>query len=225
MKKILSIVLVLACVFAMFSCGEAEDIMKKVDSIFNAVAPTKIETTTEESFDGKLTLTSTSVLKTGKVDGFDASTYEYVKQELISIEDGAGDTEKLPFEETRGILEYHDDKGLRVDGGKWDVDGENFAPTAGEMAPKFSAKNAKDVKEDKETNTITFVVPADKTEAVFGKDAAPAADVFVTLTHDGSAVTSIVLTYKVEAEKKNQPDIEVKITVLYSYKAEQINIK
>lgn len=211
--------------FAMFSCGEVEDIMNKVDSIFNAVAPTKIETTTEESFDGKLTLVSTSTLTSGKVDGFAAATYEYVKQELISIEDGAGDTEKLPFEETKGLLEYHDDKGLRVDGGKWDVDGENFAPEAGEMAPKFSKKSVKDVKEDKENNTITFVVPADKTEAVFGKEAAPAADVSVTLTHDGSAVTSIIMTYKIEAEKKNQPDIEVKITVLYSYRAESITIK
>jgi hypothetical protein len=225
MKKILSIILVLACVFAMFSCGEVGDIMNKVDSIFNAVAPTKIVTETTESFDGKLTLVSKSTLKSGKVDGFAAATYEYVNQKLLSVEAGAGDTELLPWEEVSGLLEYHDDKGLRVDGGKWDVDGENFAPTAGEMAPKFSEKNVKDVKEDKANNTITFVVPAAKTAAVFGEDGAPNADVFVTLTHDGAAVTSITLNYKVEAEKKNQPDIEVTVKVLYSYEAEQITIK
>lgn len=225
MKKILALILVLTCGFAMFSCDESGDTMNKVDKIFKAVAPTKIVTETTEVFDGKLTLTSTSTLKSGKVDGFAAATYEYTKQTLRTVEEGAGDTELLPWVETSGLLEYHDDKGLRTDGGKWDIDGENFAPAAGEMGPKFSAKNVKDIKEDKENNTITFTVPAGKAALVFGEDAAPAADVFVTITHDGSAVTSVILSYEIKADKKDHPDVEVTIKVLYSYEAEQITIK
>lgn len=225
MKKILALILILACTFSVVSCGEAGEIVGKVNKVFSAVSPTKIVTETTEVFDGKLTLTSTSTLKVGVVDGFAAATYEFVKQTLRSVEEGAGDTEELPWIETVELREYHDDKGLRVNGGKWDIDGENFAPEAGKFAPKFSEKNLKDIKEDKATNTITFVIPADKTAAVFGEDQAPAADVSVTVTHDGSAVTSMILSYEVKADKKDYPDVAVTIKILYSYEPEQITMK
>jgi len=224
MKKIIALILVLASSFALFSCGEAKDAIKKVNKMYKAMTPTKIVTETTQDI-GSHVLTGEYVITTGTVDGKSASTLYYNYQKLRSVEDGSGKTEEEPWETVTLTKEYHEDKGLRENDGKWDISGEDFAPTVDGIAMKFEAKHVKDVVDDAQNRTITFVVPADKTADVFGDDMAPAADVTVTITHDGAAIMSLTMNYTVPAASKNYPEIVTTIKTVYSYEPQKITIK
>ena len=221
MKKIIAIALIVTCAFALFSCG-SDGTIDNVNKMFKSVAPTKVVTETTEVF-GEVTLTSKSTLLSGKVDGKAAATYEFSNMELRSIEDGSGDFEELPWVVISGLYEYHEDKGVRIDGGKWQDDMYNFAPTAGSNALNLKKKLVNNLEEDAVTKTVKFTVAADNTETVFGEKIK--CDVLVTITHDGSAITSVVLNYTVPASDKDHPDIVTTVKVLYSYDAEKIVIK
>ena len=223
MKKLIAIILVLASSLALFSCGESKDTIKKVNKMYKAILPTKIVTETTQDM-GSQVLTGEYVLTTGTGDGKAVSTLYYNYQKLRSIEDGSGSTEELPWEEITLTKEYHEDKGLRIDGGKWQKDGNDFAPTIDDIALDISAKDVEDVSEDAATKTITFIVPKDNTADVFGEDMAPAADVSVTITHDGAAVMSMTITYTVQSDNKDHPEIVTTIKTVYSYEPQEITI-
>lgn len=222
MKKILAIILVLACSLALFACeDETADTITEINNMYNAFAPSMIVTETTQTF-GNYTLTSSSTLKTGKVDGFDASVYEYSYQRLRSVEDGATAEIVGVIETVTGKWEYHAEKGYRENGGKWD-DGYDFAPEAGAIALKITADTVQDLKNDSENKTITFTVLAANTEAVLGNKID--ADVAVTLTHSGADITGVTLTYTVSnADNADYPEISVVIKAQYSYDSQQITI-
>ncbi len=221
MKKFGAILLVLACVFTMFSCG-SDSTVEKVSKMFNSVAPTKVVAVTTEAL-GDTVLTSSSTFLSGRVGGKAAATYEFTEMRLRDIEEGSGDQEMLPWYEVKGLYEYHEDKGVRIDGGKWQDDMYNFSPTVGSVELNIEKKFIKDAEEDETARTIKFTVLAANTEAVFG--VALECDVAVTVTHDGSAVTGLELNYTVPASGKNHPDIVTCVSVRYSYDVEQIDIK
>ena len=223
MKKIIALILILASTFALFSCGESKNTVKKVNNMYTAIMPTKIVTQTTQDI-GSYVLTGEYVLTTGTIDGFAVSTLYYSYQQLRSVEDGAGTTEELPWEEITVTREYHEDKGLRENGGKWQKDGNDFAPTTDDIALKLNAKYLQDVKEDESTKTISFVVPKDNTKEVFGEDMAPEADVTVVITHDGAAIMSVTLSYTVPGEKKDHPDMVITIKSDYSYEPQEITL-
>lgn len=223
MKKIIAIILAITCAFAMFSCQEEKaDPIETLNAMYKASVPTKVVTDTTEVL-GSITLTGTSTLKTGKIDGKIATTYTYSYQELRSIEDGVDSVEK-PWIEVSGTKEYYEDKGVRVNGGSWDSDEFNFAPAAGSIAINISNENIKDFKEDAATKTVTFTVAADKSAAVFGEENAIAANVSVTITHDGAVITGITLSYTVESTEDEYPDAVVTIKTVYTYDLEEITI-
>lgn len=223
MKKIIALILVLASSFVLFSCNEEKNAIKNVNKMYKAIVPTKIVTETTQDI-GSHVLTGEYVLATGTVDGKDVSTLYYNYQKLRSVKDGAGDTEELPWEDVTLTKEYHEDKGLRENGGKWQIAGDDFAPTIDDIAMQFEAKLLQDIVVDDAKRTVTFVVPKDKTVDIFGEDMAPAADVFVTITHDGGAIMSITMTYTVPAESKGYPDIVTTIKTVYSYEPQEITI-
>ncbi len=222
MKKITAIVLILTCVFAMFSCGGSDNTVENVSEMFKSVAPTKVVTKTTEKV-GVTVLTSTSTLLSGKVDGKAAATYEFNNMELRTVEEGSGDVEVLPWVEVSGLWEFHEDKGVRIDGGKWVDDMYNFAPGAGDAALNVTDDLVKDVVNDEANKTVTFTVAAENTKAVFDKEIGT--DVKVVVTHDGSAITSVTLDYVIPASDKDHPDIETTLEIFYSYDAEKIVIK
>ncbi len=224
MKKIIALILVLASSFALFSCGESTDAIKKVNKMYKAILPTKIVTETTQDI-GPHVLTGEYVLTTGTIDGRAVSTLYYNYQKLRSIPDGAGDTEELPWENVILTKEYHADKGVRENGGKWQSDGYDFAPTIDDIAFKFEAKHVTDVVNDEATKTITFTVPMDNTVKVFGEDMAPAADVAVTITHDGAAIMSMTMSYTVPNPNKNYSKIVTTIKTLYYYEIQEITIE
>ena len=219
MKKIIAIILAITCAFALFSCGETGKAIKKIDKMYNSTAPTKIVIDTTQKI-GDITLVIETEYVTGKIDGKKAAVYEYHYQELRPISDG--DIELSVFEDRTGKHEYLEGTGYRVDGGEWQ-DEYDFAPGAGAIAIKLSEKNIKDLKEDKAAKSYTFVIPADKTEAVLGE--AVGADVTVVITHDGAAVAGITLTYTVPAENSKHDDTVVTIKAKYTYDTEDITIQ
>ncbi len=223
MKKIIAIILAITCAFAMFSCQEKKaDPIDTLNAMYKASAPTKVVTNTTEVL-GSITLSGTSTLKTGKIDGKIATTYTYSYQELREIEDGISSIEK-PWKEVAGSKEYLEDKGVRINGGKWDEDGFNFAPSTGSIIVKITKDNTTDFVADEATKTITFKVAAEKTAEVFGEDNAIAADVTVTVTHDGAVVTSTALSYTLESSEDEYPDAVVTVKVDYTYDLEEITI-
>lgn len=210
----------LASYFIFFRKDETDKVYDKLNKVYGAIAPTKIVTTTTEEL-GKYTLTGEAIFITGTVDGQYAAVYTYRQQKLRDIDSGAATDDITTYwVETTGKLEYLADKGLRIDGGKWDETGEDFSPEAGKYALNITKKTITELKEDALTNTITFTIPKDSTEAVFGEGNAIEADVYVTVTHDGGAVTGVVITYTVETDIEKYPDMVVTIKADYSYDPE-----
>lgn len=222
MKKIIALILALASSLALFSCNETKDTIKNVNKMYKAMVPTKIVTETTQDI-GSYVLTGEYAITIGSVDGKDATTLFYNYQKLRSVEDGSGNTVKLPWEDVTLTKEYLEDKGVRENGGKWQADGEDFAPTIDDIAMSFDEKLLKDVVADAATRTVTFIVPKDNTAAVFGDELAPAADVTVTIVHDGAAIMSFTMTYTVPAESKF-PDIVTTIKTVYSYEPQEITV-
>ena len=222
MKKIIAVFLLLACAFAMFSCGEAKDTLNSVNRMFDAYAPTRILTTT--SFvAGEYELTGTHDIKTGYIDGKRASVSVSDYEELISWEEaGASDYITLPWIPVKEVKHYHEDRGLRINGGKWDPLGEDFAPMAGDFGFKFNTDNVKNVKNDAKAKTITMTVPAEKALDVFGFEGTVDSDIEVVITHDSAVITGITLSYTVFSTEDNYPDLVIKIETKYSYSAESI---
>lgn len=219
MKKIIAIILAITCAFALFSCGDTGKAIKKIDKMYNSTAPTKIVIDETQKI-GEIVIVTEGTFVTGKIDGMKAAIYEYRYQKLRPISDG--DEELSVFAEETGKHEYLEGTGYRIDGGEWD-DEYDFAPKAGAIALKFSAKDIKDFKEDKAAKSYTFVIPADKTEKVLGE--AISADVTVVITHDGAAIAGVTLTYTITAEDAKHDDTVVTIKAKYTYDTEDITIE
>ena len=224
MKKIISIVLALACMFTLFSCGDdsVKDAIKDINDMYNAISPSMVTTEITRSF-GDYELKNKSTLKVGRTnDGFDVSVYEYSNQQLRDIASGSGSDVLDVIETVTGIKEYHEDMGYRENGGKWDAEGEDFTPENGATALNLKESTVKDFKIDSENKTYTFNVLAADTEAVFGEEIA--SDVAVTITHSGADIVGLTLAFVIEADKKDHPEIQVKVEVSYSYDSQTITI-
>ena len=230
MKKIISIVLALACAFAMFSCGgESADpidkAIKEISDMYNAVSPSMVHTVTTRDF-GSYSLVDESTLKVGNVDGYAASVLEYSNQQIRDIDSGAMSEILDPIKSETGKLEYHEDLGLRETkngaSGKWDEDGEDFAPATGANALKITKETVKDFTIDEANKTYKFTVLAENTEAVLGYSIA--FDVNVVIVHSGADIISVELSYKETGSVKNHPEISVVVKAEYSYESQLITI-
>jgi len=221
MKKILAIILALASVFAMFSCGSdgIEDEVKNIQTMYSASTPTKIATTTTNTL-GTTVLNGTYTLVTGKIDGKLATVMQYSQDEIASIDDGKGEIITGAVKTVSGSKEFHEDMGVRIDGKNWE-EGFNFAPAAGDIAIDLTFENLKDVKY--ENNTLTFVIAADKTAAVLGEANAINADVAVTIVNDGAVITGITMSYTLEAEG-DFPETVVVVTTSYEYDIQEVTL-
>ncbi len=233
MKKILSLILILVCAFALFSCGGDDDdkpdftTIEDLNKMYNAIAPSRVDTVATQTF-GKYTLTSTSTLKTGvAVDGFSVTLYTYSKQQMRTVEDGSGVDVLKPIETVTGEWVYHEDKGYRENGGDWDATGVNFTPETGAIALNMTEETVKDYLADEETKTITFTVAAENIEAVFGVAFVDleTEEISVTITHSGADITSVSIAYTIiNPENDEHPEIAVTLTASYAYDSQEITI-
>lgn len=224
MKKILSLIIVLACALSLFACGggnggngDLTDI-QAINKMYSVSCPTKIETTSTQLIEGR-TLTGTETIIAGKIDGKDAAVYEYSYEQFAAIEDASSS----PIVTTQRRTEYLEGYGTRNNGGSWNAEGADFSPKNGSIAIVLTDETVENETLSEDGKTFTCTVKAENTAAVFGEARAVAADVSVTITTNGTVVTGVVLTYNVAATAST-PAVAVTITTNYSYDIEAITL-
>ena len=235
-KRIIALALLLAsCTLALFSCGASEGLEKTTECYKNSL-PTKIVTNTVQQVldnDGNVAavFNGNYVTVTGKIGGLNASVRTYERDILNTINAGAGSLVIPPIEQEKVVEEFLEGYGRRTNGGEWRPKGLNFAPAMGSIAIKLNENDVTDVKyvEEKLNNKLTFTVPVNKIEKVFGYDfdgnelIESDTPVKVEITNNGAVVTGIIISYSVEASV-DFPAREVIISTTYSYDVEKIEI-
>lgn len=239
MKKIICLLLVLACSFALFACGKEDELTgaQKTAQFYENSLPTKIVTTSAQSIvndDGTVvaTLNGKYELVTGTIAGKLATVQTYEQDYLREVADGANSVVVGPIDTETGSLEYLEDYGRRTNGGSWDPNGLNFGPTAGSIAINLTdslLKNAKYTEGEDGTNTLTFTVANENIAAVFGANSDDTAlltassDVEVIITNDGAFVNSITISYSI-AGTRYYPERRVVMTTNYEYKSQRVEL-
>ena len=240
MKKIIALVLALACSFALFACGEEEVVTNGVlDTIeyYSNSQPTRVETVTCQTIlddDGETAVEELDgyyLLVTGKINGKIATVKTYTQDVLRSVEDGSKVEIVPPVDTQSGSEEYLEGYGRRINGGQWNPDGYNFSPAIGSIAIGITEANITNWKyeEAQYNNTLSFTVANAKIAEVFGadEDGIPAieadSDVEVVITNNGAVVTGITISYSVEM-KGDFPARNVTISVTYGYAVEEVTL-
>ena len=224
MKKIIAIVVAIACLVALVSCG-ANDV-DKVGAMFEASRPTKTVVATTQQF-GDTILESEYTLITGLIGDLKASVYEATYDELISVEEGSGETIYDSVVEKYECLEYLEGYGVRktegVTVGKWDAEAENFASANGPMSLNLSSEYIKTF--TYEAGKLRCVVAAKNTAEVLGIAEDLAVDVSIELTDDGASITSVIITYTIPADEEAEvPETIITIKAFYFYDLQKIEI-
>ena len=142
MKKIITIVLAIACAFTLFSCGDDESVeastgVNEIIEMYNAVSPSRIETVATKAF-GKFEFKTTSTLVIGEVDGFSVTTFNQTVEKPNGIDESISST-ILGLTKTEDFSwVYHEDLGYKENGGKWDLTVEDPTPVTGAIALNIS---------------------------------------------------------------------------------------
>lgn len=210
MKKIIALMLILCCVFALFSCGANLDAassaqLEKINEMLATSIPTKSETVTTHTI-GNVVLESTATLVTGRIGGKAVSVYESVIQELAPVEN---DLDHI--KETEEVIWYMEGKGVSDDnGGSWDEEGEDFAPKAGSMLLNLKGGSIKEGSYDEATETLVLVYDAGGANGVVGAYLEGGekieSDLKVTIVTNGGSLVSIKLEYTIPSH-----DIQVDV--------------
>ena len=225
MKKIISCILVLASVLSLASClTTTPSVVTKVANMYDASEPTKIYTTSVQSFDGK-TLNSKSTLTIGKIDGMYAAVYISEYDDFADVETDYESVSPI----VRRVLtkEYVEEKGLRINalqGGNWDANADNFVNNEYTVKLDLRAGVTDAVYEN---HKLTFTIPAENTYDVLGTEID--ADVEGEICDEGAVITSIKLYYIIEEGYDEDNDIVIPETVVeiyaeYSYDRQSITL-
>lgn len=180
MKKILALILVLACSFALFACGEepaptyAEEAAEFITAFGATTINTLNVTVTTETAEGDLTATYTTTYAAGKISSI---TYS------IETIPGLDSTEDL--EVLTGTVTC-DANGTYSDGGE-------IANKLGATGIKFDYDSNKISTFTVDGNVLAITVAAADTEAVLGY--AIGSDALVTVTKAEGKITSVALSY------------------------------
>ena len=239
MKKIICLLLVLACSFAMFACGKEDELTgaQKTAQYYKNSLPTKVVTTSTQTIMNAsgvavATLNGKYELVTGTISGKLATVQTYEQDYLREVADGANNVIVGPIDTDTGSLEYLEGYGRRTNGGGWDPNGLNFGPTAGSIAINLQDDLLTKVNYtdgDNGINTLSFTVPNANIAAVFGADADDVAlltassDVEVTITNDGAFVNSITISYSI-AGTRYYPERRVTMTTTYEYEVQSVEL-
>lgn len=184
MKKIISLLLALTCVFALFSCGKS-DAEIFIDTV-NSSSPTRIITQTsyndsENTLRGRFETT---------VDGSNTTlTYSYQSYELPSA-----DKDPDAYIRTSEGTVYYKDGLYSTDGENWGTD----VPSASAMQVKLalSIDCLGDYKISDDGKTLTAKITAEQAEKLLGiKLSATEDGISLTIAHDGTHLRSISVSY------------------------------
>lgn len=239
MKKIICLLLVLACSFALFACGKEEELTgaQKTAQYYKNSLPTKVVTTSTQSIMNSSgvavqTLNGKYELVTGTIAGKLATVQTYTQDYIREVAEGANAVVVGPIGTETGSLEYLEGYGRRTNGGSWDPNGLNFGPTAGSIAINLDESLLTGVRytegEDG-INTLTFTVPNANIAAVFGADSDDVAlltassDVEVTITNNGAFVQSIAISYSIDGTRY-YPKRQITMITEYEYDVQSVEL-
>lgn len=183
MKKIICLLLVVACAAFMFACGSDDAFSEKeFFGMIEESEPTGITVKTRTtrpngvSYDGYYKTTITE-------DGF-VFDYEYQQRNEQFVEGESS------VETVTGQVTYQD--------GRYIVDGESVAaaPNVAYMNIKLdiTADNVGDYKASKDQKSITSTISKDNVKAIFGADI-DANEAELKVTTNGTYLTKVDLTY------------------------------
>ena len=238
MKKLIALLLILACAFSLAACKKddgddnnqtntnnvSNDVFTKVTSMLSTSRPTKIVGSTV-IVSGDTTLDGYYTLIMGKIDGKAAATYDYNYERLISVEEsGSLDYVTKPEVVETVYKEYLEGYGVRVDGGAWDASAKSFAPAGSPFSLTVNADLIAEASYDEATKTLTCKVAKDKTSEVLGQAEDLPVDITLTIVDDGASINAVFITYTIPAAGKDTDAIEVTIKTFYTYRLEIINI-
>ena len=240
MKKLIAILLVIACMLVMASCDmgggeqpvdntETQKVLDTLSEQIKKSAPSKsvVETVVGNAL---ISLSSTETVVKGEVSGLDASLWERQYEALNDL--GADSAVKKLVTERE---EYVEGMGIRTNGGVW----EDFPNPIRQIRPYrinldaaliqgFSAGET-----DEGSPSYEFVVPNKNIAAVLtGMDADALAsitsDVSVVIETDGVNVTRISLTYDMKSVALNGDnkleDCKATLDAVYSYDLQSITL-
>ena len=238
MKKLVAILLALACMFSIVACGgtgedgepsispesssEAQKILDSFAELIRTSDPNKSYVTTETG-SKDISLFSSQMTQKGELSGKEAAISVYFEEQLNEV--GAYE----PKTEIRETKEYVEGMGLRINGGSWDATQlDNFVRKIQPYRINLDATLIKGLLVNEEQTVITFVVPKDNVGDVFDKFNASAltsinSDVTVRIETDGASVTVMELEYAAKSVA-HMENPTVKIRAEYDYSLQGITL-
>ncbi len=237
MKKLIAILLVVACMLAMVACGgnvtspgetpitpsstEAQEILDALAELIRTSSPTqsKVSTVTGTA---DVNLKSELTITMGELSGKEAALYVHEYETFNEL--GAKDAKTLTVE----TQEYVEGMGIRVDGGKWEPDQSSFVRRLQPYRMSLDAEVIKSLRTNEDETIVSFVVPMENVGDVFTNFdsqtlASMISDVTVRIETDGSSVTVMEIIYN----SKSIPNMEnpkVEIKAEYSYDLQSITL-
>lgn len=237
MKKLIAILLVLASMLALGSCGatnqnepsltppatnlEAQEILDTLAELIRTSTPTQSKVSTLTGTEN-INLKSDLTITMGELSGKEAALYVHEYESFNEL--GAQEAKTLTVE----TKEYVEGMGLRIDGGMWEREQSSFVRRITPYRMALDAETVQSLRTNEEKTEFSFVVPMDNASDVFtnfdGKTLATiASDISVRVETDGTAVTMISIEYGMKSVA-NMENPTVKITALYSYDLQSITL-
>ncbi len=236
MKKLIAILLVLACVLAMGACSvppiggnppappvssDTQDVLDAFSESIRTSAPTQSKVTT---FTGNadINLKSELTITMGELSGKTAALYVHDYESLNDV--GA----EVAINRTVETQEYVEGMGLRIDGGVWEADQSSFVRRLTPYRMNLDGELIKSFSADDSGTKISFVIPLENAyDVLTGFDAKTIAsmtsDISVEIETDGSSVIFIGIVYTTKSVPNLQsPKVEIKAQ--YSYDLQSITL-
>ena len=237
MKKLIAILLALACMLAVCACSappaggneglnppadaEVQDVLDALSELIRTSTPTQSKVSTLTG-NADINLKSDLTITMGELSGKTAALYVHEYETLNDV----GATEaKTKVVETK---EYVDGMGLRIDGGLWETDQPSFVRRLTPYRMNLDGTLIKSVRTSDDGMIITFTVPMDNASDVFTSFdaktiASMTSDISVRIETDGSAVTCMEIAYDTKGVT-NMTNSKVEIKAQYSYDLQSITL-
>ena len=238
MKKLIAILLALACMFAVCACStppaggtdkpltppadtEVQDILDALSELIRISTPTQSQVSTVTG-NADINLKSDLTITMGELSGKTAALYVH---EYETLNDIGSTTAKELHKETK---EYVDGMGLRIDGGIWETEESSFVRRITPYRMNLDSTAIKSLLVSEDGLVVSFIVPLENAADVFSSFDAKAiasmtSDISVRIETDGSSVTYMGIEYATKSVT-NMTNPVVTIKAQYSYDLQSITL-
>ena len=240
MKKLIAILLALACMFAVCACStppaggnnnnpslkppadtSAQEILDALSELIRTSTPTQSQVSTVTG-NADINLKSDLTITMGELSGKTAALYVH---EYETLNDIGSDVAKSLIVETK---EYVDGMGLRIDGGIWETEESSFVRRITPYRMNLDNTLIKSLLVSEDGLVVSFIVPMDNAADVFTSFDAKAiasmtSDISVRIETDGSSVTYMGIEYATKSVT-NMANPVVTIKAQYSYDLQRITL-